>query len=109
MGGPTGSGTLLETKTNPTWVTEHNLPAMLNRCKFPKKYDALHELQTNRSKKRQQRELPPLPQLPDGMNPNDDPKMAATIRMSMFTSELKNPNNRNRRDQNLIQYGQRPL
>jgi len=96
MGGPTGSGTLLETKTNPTWVTEHNLPAMLSRCKFPKKYDALHELQTNRSKKRQQRELPPLPQLPDGMNPNDDPKMAATIRMSMFTSELKNPNNRNR-------------
>ena len=45
--------TMLETaSTNmaemKTWVSEYNFPAMLSRCKFPKEYDAIHELQTNR-------------------------------------------------------------
>jgi len=29
--------TLLDTVHNPTWVSEYNFPAMLTRCKFPKK------------------------------------------------------------------------
>ena len=47
------SSTLLETVTGSsgeikTWVSEYNFPAVLTRCKFPKEYDAIHELQTNK-------------------------------------------------------------
>ena len=47
------SSTLLETVTGSseemkTWVSEYNFPAVLSRCKFPKEYDAIHELQTNK-------------------------------------------------------------
>ena len=41
----TAAGNPSETKT---WVSEYNFPAMLSRCKFPKEYDAIHELQTNK-------------------------------------------------------------
>ena len=45
--------TMLETVTGSsgdmkTWVSEYNFPAVLSRCKFPKEYDAIHELQTNK-------------------------------------------------------------
>lgn len=91
-----GPSTLLDTARNPTWVTEHNFPAMLSRCKFPKKYDAVHELQTNKSKKRMFAQMP-VPPLPEGMAASiTSPEMEEEIRKSMFTTELKNTNNRNR-------------
>ena len=91
-----GPSTLLDTARNPTWVTEHNFPAMLSRCKFPKKYDAVHQLQTNKSKKRMFAQMP-VPPLPEGMAASiTSPEMEEEIRKSMFTTELKNTNNRNR-------------
>ena len=41
----TASGSTGDVKT---WVSEYNFPAMMSRCKFPKEYDAIHELQTNK-------------------------------------------------------------
>ena len=46
---------------NATWLTDYNLPACLSRCKFPKTQDALHELNSNRTKKRTEPNLPPIP------------------------------------------------
>ena len=47
------SSTMVETVSGSsgeikTWVSEYNFPAVLSRCKFPKEYDAIHELQTNK-------------------------------------------------------------
>jgi hypothetical protein len=78
---------------NPSWLSEYNFPALLSRCKFPKTQDALHELSTNRSKKRVEPNLPPLP-----------PEVAQfvtsgsqfDVRRDMFAAELKHSNNRHR-------------
>ena len=71
---------------NPTWVSEHNFPALLSRCMFPKTSDALHELQTNRAKKRNPMPSPPLPDMP-GMKPQE-------VRREIFMQEVKNMANR---------------
>ena len=47
------NSTMLETTSGntgeiKTWVSEYNFPAMMARCKFPKEYDAIHELQSNK-------------------------------------------------------------
>jgi len=76
---------------NATWLTDYNLPACLSRCKFPKTQDALHELNSNRTKKRTEPNLPPIP-----------PEVAQfagsgfDVRRDMFIAELKNSNNRHR-------------
>lgn len=75
----------------PTWVTEYNFPALLSRCKFPKKYDAIHEMQTNRNNRRAA--VPP-PMIP--LETKVNPDMESEIRKNMFAAELKNPNNRYR-------------
>ena len=59
---------------------------MLARCKFPKAYDAIHELTTNRGKKRN-----PAPAAEFG---GDQTKVEA--RRQLVITEVKNPNNRNR-------------
>lgn len=78
---------------NPTWISEYNFPAVLSRCKFPKVSDALHELQTNRSKTRNPRPMLPLPNSDEtGSKENTD--MAQQIRREMFIEELKSTHNR---------------
>ncbi len=80
---------------SPTWFTEVNLPALLSRCKYPKVADALHEMQTNRAKRRS---APPLPPIPDAI-------LAAMagqdltefdMRRELFMQEVKDLNNRHR-------------
>lgn len=83
--------TLLDTQNNVTWVSEYNFPAMLTRCKFPKAYDAIHEMQTNRSNTKRLSTL--LPPLPIEMN---DVAAALEFHKNMFVAELKNINNRYR-------------
>jgi len=76
---------------NTTWLTDYNLPACLSRCKFPKTQDAIHELNSNRTKKRKEVNLPPIP-----------PEVAQftgsgfDVHRDMFLTELKNNNNRHR-------------
>ena len=77
---------------NPTWLSEYNFPAVLSRCKFPKTQDALHELSTNRTKKRTIPNLPPLPPELASFGPNS----GFDIRRDMFLAELKHSNNRHR-------------
>ena len=72
-----------------TWLSEYNFPAVLSRCKFPKTADALHDLTTNRNKRRQEPNLPPLP-------PEIVTGSVFDFRRDMFVTELKNTNNRNR-------------
>ena len=66
-------------------LTEYNFPAVLSRCKFPKTYDAIHELTTNRGKKRN-----PAPTIEGGEYSKSEARRLAVI------GEIKNPNNRNR-------------
>merc|ERR1719278_444488 len=74
---------------NATWLSEYNFPAVLSRCKFPKTGDALHELSTNRTKKRTEPNLPPLP-------PEILTGSVFDFRRDMFFTEVKNSNNRHR-------------
>ena len=67
-------------------LTEYNLPAVLARCKFPKAYDAIHELTTNRGKKRNPA---PAPEFGGDQTKNE-------ARRQLVITEVKNPNNRNR-------------
>ena len=70
-------------------MSEYNFPAVLSRCKFPKTGDALHELSTNRTKKRTEPNLPPLP-------PEILTGSVFDFRRDMFYTEVKNSNNRHR-------------
>lgn len=74
-------------------MTEYNFPATLSRCMFPKISDVLHEMQTNRGKKRSAT-LAPIPaaikEQAAGLVSEDD------LRKDMFLLELKDPNNRHR-------------
>ena len=58
---------------------------MLSRCKFPKTYDAIHDLTTNQGKKRN-----PAPSVDGNEYNKSESRRAAIIK------EVKNPNNRNR-------------
>ena len=86
LSGLTSSNAHLNTAT---WLSEYNFPAVLSRCKFPKTADALHDLTTNRNKRRKEPNLPPLPpEIVTGSN--------FDFRRDMFITELKHTNNRNR-------------
>jgi hypothetical protein len=58
---------------------------VLTRCKFPKTYDAIHELTTHRGKKRN-----PAP------TPEGGEYSKSEFRRQLVITEVKNPNNRNR-------------